>query len=120
MKLLTFEYEGKRNAGILLDDEKTVYKITVNGEEFEDLGQVIEKIDGNIECIKKSDSVPFENVKIIAPIPFPKQDIICLGINYMAHAEESARYKKEAFGGDRPFAVYFSKELMRLLVKEII
>lgn len=48
MKLLTFEYEGKRNAGILSDDEKIVYKITVNGEEFEDLGQVIEKINGNI------------------------------------------------------------------------
>ena len=39
------------------------------------------------------------------------QDVICLGINYMAHAEESARYKKEAFGGERPFAVYFSKRV---------
>lgn len=29
----------------------------------------------------------------------------------MAHAEESARYKKEAFGGERPFAVYFSKRV---------
>ena len=37
--------------------------------------------------------------------------MICLGINYMAHAEESARYKKEAFGGERPFAVYFSKRV---------
>ena len=111
MKLLTFEYEGKRNAGVLSDDEKTVYKIAVEGKEFEDLGQVIEKINGNIKCIEKSDSIPFENIKILAPIPFPKQDIICLGINYMAHAEESARYKKEAFGGDRPFPVYFSKRV---------
>ena len=29
----------------------------------------------------------------------------------MAHAEESARYKKEAFGGERPYAVYFSKRV---------
>ena len=29
----------------------------------------------------------------------------------MAHAVESARYKKEAFGGDRPYAVYFSKRV---------
>jgi 2-keto-4-pentenoate hydratase/2-oxohepta-3-ene-1,7-dioic acid hydratase in catechol pathway len=41
--------------------------------------------------------------------------VICLGINYMAHAEESARYKKEAFGGDRPFAVYFSKRVNRAI-----
>ena len=31
--------------------------------------------------------------------PYPKQDIICLGINYYAHAEESARFHEEAFGG---------------------
>ena len=52
-----------------------------------------------------------EEVKILAPILRPKQDVICLGINYMAHAEESARYKKEAFGGERPYAIYFSKRV---------
>lgn len=52
-------------------------------------------------------------MKLLAPILVPKQDIICLGINYMAHAEESARYKKEAFGGERPYAVYFSKRVNR-------
>jgi hypothetical protein len=29
----------------------------------------------------------------------------------MAHAEESARYKKEAFGGDRPYPIYFAKRV---------
>lgn len=52
-----------------------------------------------------------EQVTLLAPIPEPKQDMICLGINYMAHAEESARYKEEAFGGERPYAVYFSKRV---------
>lgn len=50
-------------------------------------------------------------LEILAPIPVPKQDMICLGINYMEHAAESARYKKEAFGGERPYAVYFSKRI---------
>ena len=43
--------------------------------------------------------------------PHPRQDVICLGINYMAHAEESARYKEEAFGGERPYPIYFSKRV---------
>ena len=43
---------------------------------------------------------------------FRRNDSV-LGINYMEHAEESARYKKEAFGGERPFAVYFSKRVNR-------
>lgn len=55
--------------------------------------------------------VPVSDVVLCAPIPCPKQDMICLGINYMEHAVESARYKAEAFGGERPYAVYFSKRV---------
>ncbi len=117
MKLLTFEYEGVRKAGVLSSDEKTVIKISVEGKEFDDVGSFIEFFDESvIDSVKKlskasKEGLNINSVKLCAPIPFPKQDIICLGINYMAHAEESARYKEEAFGGDRPFAVYFSKRV---------
>ena len=50
-------------------------------------------------------------VRLLAPIPEPEQDIICLGINYMEHAEESARFRKREFDGKRHFAVYFSKRV---------
>lgn len=55
--------------------------------------------------IKKADTIA------CAPIIYPAQDIICLGINYVEHAKESAKYKKEVFGGDRPFPIYFSKRV---------
>lgn len=55
--------------------------------------------------IKKTDTIA------CAPIIYPAQDIICLGINYIEHAKESAKYKKEVFGGDRPFPIYFSKRV---------
>lgn len=55
--------------------------------------------------------LPLKDTVLCAPIPNPRQDVICLGINYAAHAEESARYKNEAFGGERPYAVYFSKRV---------
>ena len=50
-----------------------------------------------------------ESLTLTSPIPYPEQDIICLGINYTEHAEESARYKKEAFERERAYPVYFSK-----------
>lgn len=53
------------------------------------------------------------DVKLLAPIPEPKQDIICLGINYLAHAEESARFRKEEFEKDRAYPVYFSKRVTK-------
>ncbi len=52
-----------------------------------------------------------ENVEACAPIPHPHQDVICLGINYLAHAEEAERYKADAFGGERPYPIYFSKRV---------
>lgn len=52
-----------------------------------------------------------EPVALCAPIPHPKQDVLCLGINYAAHAEEASRFNGEAFGGERPKAIYFSKRV---------
>ena len=52
-----------------------------------------------------------DGVTACAPISHPRQDVICLGINYAAHAEESARYKKEAFERDRPYPIYFAKRV---------
>lgn len=50
-------------------------------------------------------------VKLCAPIPHPRQDVLCLGINYIEHAAESVRFDSEAFGGERPKAIYFSKRV---------
>lgn len=36
-------------------------------------------------------NVPLEQVTLLAPIPRPRKNIICLGLNYAAHAAESAR-----------------------------
>ena len=37
--------------------------------------------------------------------------MICLGINYKAHAEEAERYSSEAFKKERPIPIYFSKRV---------
>lgn len=57
--------------------------------------------------------VPLEDVQLLAPIPRPRQDVICLGMNYRDHAREAAKYDAEAFAKNRPAAVYFSKRVSR-------
>ena len=75
----------------------------------------VENMQSMNELIKSNAAIQtgdiIENPEIIAPIPVPQQDVICLGINYMDHAEESARFKKEAFERNREYAVYFSKRV---------
>lgn len=58
-------------------------------------------------------AVQLADVKLLAPIVRPRQDVVCLGINYDAHAQEAGRFSDEAFGGERPYTIYFSKRVSR-------
>lgn len=120
MKFITYKLKEKGNEliGILSKDEKRIFPISQLDLHFNNMNDLIETISSaELELLKSKSVKEFEqfvfydNVIKMPPIAKPKQDIICLGINYMEHAKESARYKEEAFGGDRPFAVYFSKRV---------
>ena len=112
MRLRTFKHNNNVKVGIVKDN--FVYTLPFNS-----MNELIDSNKSTQELLDLvSDKINVEETETLAPIPNPKQDIICLGINYMAHAEESARYKKEAFGGDRPFAVYFSKRANECVATE--
>lgn len=117
MKLLTFKYDGIEQVGISIEGIK-IYPIKYFGFDYNTMNEFIKNVtDKDLLYLKnniKKDSenyILFSDVEKMPPIPEPSQDIICLGINYMEHAEESARFKKEKFVGERPFAVYFSKRV---------
>lgn len=116
MKLLTFKYNGIQSVGVLSVDERHVQPVYEIGLPYKTMNELVEKMTFEEKqqlqtCALMNQGILLEQVEKCAPIPNPKQDIICLGINYMAHAVESARYKEEAFGGERPYAVYFSKRV---------
>ena len=118
MKFITYKYDNKEQVGILTQNEQGICPIKTLNVNYETMNDLIENItDEEMKLLKSAlekdsdGALSINDVHKMAPIPNPKQDIICLGINYMAHAVESARYKKEAFGGDRPYAVYFSKRV---------
>lgn len=121
MKLVTYLDNKKERVGVLNSDETWVYPLSAFGMPYGSMQEVIEKMSraeqelaalySRREPEEIHGAVPMGQVVLAAPIPRPKQDIICLGINYMEHAYESARYKEEAFGGERPYAVYFSKRV---------
>lgn len=113
MKLLTYQKGGNQILGKLTADGR-VCSLDDLGIHFSSMNDLI--AHSTPEQLKRIEagsapSLPYDAIVKCSPIPVPAQDIICLGINYMAHAEESARYKKEAFGGERPYAVYFSKRV---------
>ncbi len=129
MKLLTWKAKKSPQAeqlGVLSKDGRLVLPLKQFGMQFSSMNDLIDHIsDAQLQTLQKAavgggepDSVspsvvslPLDEVLLCAPIPVPRQDILCLGINYAAHAEESARYKKETFERNRDYAVYFSKRV---------
>lgn len=121
MRLVTYEIEHREGLGVMSRDGKWIFPLCSMDMDYKTMQQLIENISESekqlLEYMSSQDpykirgAAPIEEVKLLAPIPHPRQDVICLGINYMDHAEESARFKKEDFNGERPYAVYFSKRV---------
>ena len=53
--------------------------------------------------------IPLSGCRILAPIPSPRQDVICLGMNYQKHKTEAEQFDRDAFTREKTRAVYFSK-----------
>ena len=81
---------------VLLNDEEKV-AVSTNGkdlyllESYKDMDALIAA--GGVHAIPKdAKKVNAGMVKLLSPIPRPRQDVLCLGINYTAHAEEAERF----------------------------
>ena len=73
------------------------------------------------EDVLSGAEVNVDELQLCAPIVHPRQDVVCLGINYDAHAQEAGRFSNEAFGGERPYTIYFSKRVSRATAtKELV
>lgn len=102
MKLYTYSYNGCTYVG--KGENGYIFPFTGISEMYELIGQELDKLP----C---GEAVPMSDVELLSPIIAPKNDVICLGINYVEHGKEAARYNKEAFLRERPHAIYFSKRV---------
>ena len=117
MKLVSFLYEGKEQAGVLHSDGRRIAPLAMLGLPCYDMNSLIcRAAEKEMEALRHAEDKHFTlnaaEGKLLSPIPHPLQDVICLGLNYTEHAEEAAVYSREAFvKKDRKYAVYFSKRV---------
>ena len=93
----------------------TVYPVAAFGLQFRDMTGLVRSITPEQLAALRNPpagaaAIPLPSLTMRAPIPFPAQDVLCLGINYRAHQEEAGRFSQDAFG-DRTRAIYFSKRV---------
>jgi 2-keto-4-pentenoate hydratase/2-oxohepta-3-ene-1,7-dioic acid hydratase in catechol pathway len=120
MQLATFSYLGLEQVGLVtqgytrmvplsqllgVDAPATMIELI---EQWRTLGPRLQSISVSPEM-----GLPMADVDLVAPIPYPRRNIICLGKNYRDHVAEAA-----ILGGDTsgiPTApVYFSKMIDRV------
>ena len=121
MRLYTALISGQEKLMVGFGEDQTVYLLDDLGMNFKDMNDLI--CNMTTEQRQSLYEMPAEGINekayavddltLLAPIVRPRQDVICLGINYDEHAKEAGDYSAEAFGGERPYTIYFSKRVSR-------
>ena len=118
MKLVTYQYDGIECVGALTPDGAAILPLP-----YPDMNTLIESasfadlLSAASAAESSGASVPAAEAVLCAPIPRPRQDIICLGMNYRDHLTEAANYDS-AFAKERPVTVYFSKRVSQAVAPE--
>ena len=119
MKLVTYRRNGAEAVGVLTRDGTAILPLPAP-----DMNTLIEtmsltQVRAAAEAADQAGpAIPLTEAELLAPIPRPRQDIVCLGMNYKAHLEEAANYNAEAFAKEKPVAVYFSKRVSQAVAPD--
>ncbi|NLI53310.1 MAG: fumarylacetoacetate hydrolase family protein [Clostridiales bacterium] len=123
MKLITYVEQGKEQIGVLSRTGDFVYPASDAAVSYGSMLELIQNATPQTlrrlaELAEKpGKEVPHaiakSAVRLLAPIPCPAQDVICLGVNYLAHAEETGFSHSNAPGAERPYPIFFSKRVNR-------
>lgn len=129
MKFVRFIYNQNESIGVISKDETSVISISsiLKDRNFKSMIDLIEKIDKKeilqlnqsiMEENKEYKSYKLDDVKICSPIERPIHDIICVGVNYKDHLEETKRGFDEGNFTEVSKTVYFSKRANKIIGSE--
>lgn len=91
-----------------------LYRLSDLGVSYGSMLELIEHMTlAELRTLSPTGKRPLEpgTYGLLAPIPRPRQDVLCLGINYADHAAESAKFS-DTFRKAEPVPVYFSKRVV--------
>lgn len=115
MRLYTIECEGKELVAAEGKNQE-LYTLESMGVLVRDMNELIGRFDSLKDEIAAKLAAPQAQAcapgsyRVLAPVPVPMQDLVCLGVNYMSHMSDMAQglsfTKKQA-------TIYFSKHVNR-------
>ena len=117
MKLVTYSHQGAQGVGVIASDPQKVVPVAALGFSAQDMNQFIRQLDGRspTEFTAQADAapgLPLSDCRLLAPIPRPQQDVVCLGVNYYEHRDETLASNIK-YDGQLNKTIYFSKRVNR-------
>ena len=133
MRLYTIEYKGQELTAVM-GKSGAMYTLESLGIHVRDMNELIVRFDSLREeigqksdgagasvsaqgaapeadsCASNADACAPGTYRILAPVPVPMQDVICLGVNYMSHMSDmelGLDFK------EKKAAIYFAKRVNR-------
>lgn len=117
MKFVTAKYQDEEFAGVLIEG-KGIAPLQGCDLSYTSMNDFIDHVTSyEMNFLKRisqeyKDLIPLDEVELCAPIPDPKQDVICLGLNYASHIKKAQKFAPDAFHASaKDPAIYFSKRV---------
>lgn len=98
MKLVTYRYNNEVSVGLMIGEDKILSLRDYMEEKGFETGNLNELIDhwspalaNEMDNLLKTSSktLVLSEVDLLAPVPYPKRHVLCLGKNYIDHAKET-------------------------------
>ena len=117
MKLVTYVYENETTVGVIGSNAEKIVPVSTLGYRASEMTAFIREIGGEmtkelLEKVDAAEGVKFADCRLLSPIPEPAQDILCMGVNYKDHQDETIK-AGVAYDKSKTNAIYFGKRLNR-------
>ena len=124
MRFITFRTEGLVMPGILTTDGRQAIPLAavlrsgfsgnlaafIQNHTKEDLDALQMAADDPVLVVH----IPVEEIELLAPIPRPVHDILCVGVNYKSHKDEADHGLSDKELSQLVDSIYFSKRASRI------
>lgn len=114
LKLITFTRNGCAEEELGLLRGERVLPLRACGFSYADMTDLICRstpADRSAMAAAEGETISLADIKLLSPIPRPAQDVLCLGLNYAAHAKEASGFSSDAFGVELAAPIFFSKRV---------
>lgn len=115
MKIVSYICNETAQVGVIGTDGEKVVPVRALGYQAQEMTAFIRELGGEVpagllEKVDAAAGTALADCKLLAPIKYPAQDVVCLGVNYMEHRDETVK-SDVVYDAKGTNTIYFAKRV---------